>query len=125
MEDNEQLTWHRKVLRVLFWLTWVIYIPPLALYGQARLNGSLPSEAVWEKRGGNHGPWWGETQGDFIQLWLLVMAALPYVTFLYALTASSEINTGTRSVLAKGIGLALAQFLAGFWVFLIVFWTID
>lgn len=126
MEQVEKLAWFHKVRRFLFLVTWVLYVPPLAIYSVARMNGTLPSEAEWAKQGGNHGPWWGEDLGFLILLGTLVMASLPCFTFLFTIAECCETEKGRALLaLARGTALASFQLLVGFGVFWIVFWTID
>lgn len=125
MQENRQTHFFNRIYLWLFFATFAICLPSLAVYCYARFTGSLPSEAAWNKSGGNHGPWWDELQGVFITLSFLAMLALPWVTFLFALAMSFQSKTHKLFTFSKGLALAALQLVIGFALFLPILWTID
>jgi len=125
MPENEQARYFNRIFKWLFFITFVVCLPSIAMYFYARLTGSLPSEAAWNKRGGNHGPWWGEPQGTLIEYSLLAMLLLPCITFMFALATSLEMKLRKLKACNQLFALASFQFLVGFVVFFLIFWTVD
>ncbi len=125
MNIKEHLTGSNKIFVILFIITLVICVPPFALYGAARFTGSLPSEAVWASRGGNHGPWWDEPQGFLITLACLAMMAMPFVTFFLGLALSISVKNQRLLTFIKGLALATFQFGLGYVLLTSVFWVTD
>ena len=125
MDENEQVQASCQVLKVMFFITLFICIPPLVIYGWARFTGALPSEAEWIHRGGNHGPWWDQPQGIIIGLAWLVIITLPFITFLISIALSLSIEKQRLLTLAKGVALAIFQFAIGWFLFLPMLWAVD
>ena len=125
MPENEQAAFFNRIFKRLFFATFAICLPSVVLYFYARLTGSLPTEAAWEKRGGNHGPWWDELQGVLIAFSFLAMLALPCVTFMFALAMSLQSKNQKLLTFSKGLALAAFQFTIGLAVCLPILWTVD
>ena len=124
MEATEKLKIYNKMLKVMFFITFITCVPPVAYYGWARANGSLPSEAEWQKIGGNHGPWWGEPQEIFMYLPGFAMLAYPTTTILFTIAMMLEMKGQRIVTFAKGVASAIIIFVVGYRLFFI-FWTVD
>ena len=125
MPKNEQARYFNRIYQWLFFATFAVCLPSLAVYSYARFTGALPVAEVWEKRGGNHGPWWDELQGALIGLSFLAMLALPWVTFFFALAMSVQSKNRKLLIFGKGLALAALQLIIGFALFLPMLWTVD
>lgn len=125
MEQAEKQAFIRKVLRVLFYATFILPALPTLLYFWGLSSGALPSDAEWSARGGNHGPWWGTGYDDFYHFAYLAMAALPYATFCYAVILSRGSKERKLPIFAKWAALAIVQFMIGFAVLMLTFWTVG
>lgn len=124
METKEQVAITERTLKAMPVITLLAGAPPFFIYGWARLMGSLPSEHVWETRGGNHGPWWGQWQELSLALSLLAMMALPFVTLLLA---ALRVRWDEKRLLrfSQGVSLALLQIFCAHLMMAVLFWTID
>jgi hypothetical protein len=112
-----------KLLRLLYPCTALLHSPPLILYGAARISGVLPDQEVWEARGGNHGPWYCEPQGDLLTLFFLGQLLLLPVTLLIVVGAGKRDDRGRT--LTAGLLLLSLQFVLLWCGGAAWFWTID
>jgi hypothetical protein len=125
MQEPERPQWDEKILHSLFWLSLIVFLPPLILYMQTRLTGALPSKTQWALRDVDYGPWQGKWQEGFLSLSFMAMLLFEITTLGCAIRMDGKWRNLRPSPRAQMIFLWACQFIAGFVIFLIVFWTID
>ncbi len=103
--------------------TLLLGLAPFVLYNRARALGTLPSEAEWAMRGGNHGPWWGTQTGDILGFCMGGLALLAIVSLLLGAVLSTS-SKRSEPIVQAAI-LASTGFVLVFAQFLLLFWTID
>ncbi|RYZ89745.1 MAG: hypothetical protein EOP04_05970 [Proteobacteria bacterium] len=122
---KEHLNGSDRTFLILLIVTLLVCIPSFVLYGAARLTSSIPSEAVWSSRGGNHGPWWDKPQGILLTLACLAMPVMPFVTFLLGLTHSVCAKKRKLFTFIKGMSLAAFQVALSYELITSIVWVID
>ena len=109
-----------KMMKVLLLITAVAGGLPFAVYAWARATGSLPSEEVFRRSGGNHSPWWTEWQGNLIGLPLALLVVVALVTSIVL-----SIFERKAWPLVGGMLLIVFQVVLIFVQLNFLFWTID
>ena len=112
------------ITKIILLVTLILGSLPLLIYYSARLWLHLPSEAQWDKNGGNGSPW-GNEVWDLIFIFapFLFLLLLPVVTV--AVSIVNAIKTRRATWLAFGIVLSAVQWALAYWQFIAVYWTIE
>ncbi|MES2459009.1 MAG: hypothetical protein V4671_00390 [Armatimonadota bacterium] len=118
-----------KALTLLLTITLLLGILPYIPFGWARIFGNLPSQAVWEFNGGNHGPWWGHDPHQYLMVFpMLALYILPGPTLFTAVVDSLVNKCSLPS--PRGSGLFLLLLCPIQWVLALLhlctlFWTVE
>lgn len=125
MRENVQARYFNRIYLWLFIATFAVCLPSLAVYSYARFTGSLPAAEVWEKRGGNHGPWWNELQDTLIGYSFLAMLALSFITLIFALISGLEMKRRKLIVFSQFVALAVFQLIIVYVMLSFLLWTLG
>ncbi len=111
-------------IKIILLVTLILGSLPLLIYYAARLWFQLPSEAQWDKNGGNGSPWGNEVwDAIFIFLPLLLLIFSPIITS--AISIALAIRERRAVWLALGAVMCLVQWGFAYWQFTVVYWTIE
>ncbi len=107
-------------MRWLAYVTAVFGALPFAVFGVSWALGYLPSRAIWDASGENHGPWRWALEGWLVGYPLVALVAVTLITGIVLALVRNKLKP-----IGHALILIVLQLVLMVGQFNILFWTID